>query len=147
LPDPFGPKEYFAPKSPPPPLMSPEDHDLELDPSSSDPVVLDALGAANASYAPYSGGFAGIALQTASSAVYVGRYAENAAFNPSMSPLESALTMWALGGTGAAITRVVLVEVPSPATQVPVTEDLLAAISNSQIQLEVHSAKVTPPSP
>jgi cytidine deaminase len=146
LPHAFGPKDV-NPKDPPPPLMAPEDHELKLDSPSSDPVVLEALAAANASHAPYSGGFAGIALQTASGALYVGRYAENAAFNPSMSPLESALTMWALGGTGDEITRVVLVEVSSPATQVPVTKDLLAAISNSQVQLEVYWAKATLPSP
>jgi cytidine deaminase len=145
LPDAFGPKDV-NPNDPPPPLMTPEDHELELDPPPSDPVVRDALAAANASHAPYSGGFAGIALQTASSAVYVGRYAENAAFNPSMSPLESALTMWAFGGAGDEITRVVLVEVSSPATQVPVTKDLLAAISSSRVELEVYWAKATQPS-
>jgi cytidine deaminase len=154
LPDAFGPKD-IDPNAPL--LMSPENHQVTLDPPPSDPVVIAALKAANASHAPYSGGppgaagpgcFSGIALQTASGAVYVGRYAENAAFNPSMSPLESALTMWSLGGdTDEEITRVVLVEVPSRATQVPVTNDLLAELPNSTAQLEVHWAKAPPPSP
>jgi len=154
LPDAFGPKD-IDPNAPL--LMSTENHQASLDSPSSDPVVVAALAAANASHAPYSGGppgaagpgcFSGIALQTASDAVYVGRYAENAAFNPSMSPLESALTMWSLGGdTDEEITRVVLVEVPSRATQVPVTNDLLAALPNSTAQLEVHWAKAPPPSP
>src|SRR5437870_5110463 len=77
-------------------LMSPRANGLTLE--SSDPLVLEALAAAEASYAPYSRGFAGVALETASGAVHTGRYAENAAFNPSLSPLACALALRALVG-------------------------------------------------
>jgi cytidine deaminase len=132
LPEAFGPSDLGVTAA----LMSPEDHGLELDPPPSDPVVQVALAAANASYAPYSKGYAGVALSTASGTIYTGRYAENAAFNPSMSPLESALTMWSLGGNNAdAIERAVLVEAPSPAEQADVTAEVLATMSNAQLQM------------
>ena len=135
LPQAFGPSDLGVSTA----LMSPESHGLAIDPTPSDPLVLAALGAADTSYAPYSKGYAGVALQTASDAVYTGRYAENAAFNPSMSPLESALTMWALGGDYAdAFTRAVLVEVPSKADQAAATRAVLEAISS--VELEVYLA-------
>jgi cytidine deaminase len=116
--------------------MSPENHGLKLDPPPTDPLVQAALAAANASYAPYSSGYAGVALSTASGATYTGRYAENAAFNPSMSPLESALTMWSFGGnTNDAVKKAVLVEAPSLADQADVTAEVLATVSTAQLQV------------
>ncbi len=70
-------------------LMNQHSNGLSVD--SPDPLVQEALQAANSSYSPYTGNFAGVALRTRSQRTYVGRYAENAAFNPSMSPLQSAL--------------------------------------------------------
>jgi len=125
LPEPFGPDDLDVTAA----LMSPQDHGLTLDPAPADPLVLAALAAANASYAPYSKGFAGVALETASGAVYFGRYAENAAFNPSMSPLESALTMRALGGADDALTRAVLVEASSAASLAAATAVLLEVVA------------------
>jgi len=125
LPEPFGPDDLDVTAA----LMSPQDHGLTLDPAPADPLVLAALAAANASYAPYSQGFAGVALETASGAVYSGRYAENAAFNPSMSPLQSALTMRVLGGADDALTRAVLVEAPSAASQAAATAVLLEVVA------------------
>jgi len=43
------------------------------------------------SYAPYSKAYAGIALQTEDGKIYTGSYLENAAFNPSLPPLQAAL--------------------------------------------------------
>jgi cytidine deaminase len=132
LPQAFGPSDLGVTAA----LMTPEDHGLKLDPPPADPVVQAALAAASASYAPYTSGFAGVALSTASGATYTGRYAENAAFNPSMSPLESALTMWSLGGdTGDAIERAVLVQAPSLADQADVTAEVLATVSTAQLQV------------
>lgn len=108
LPDPFGPKQLEKSGA----LMDPENAGLKLDSPSSDPVVLAALAEANASYAIYTGGHAGIGVQTRSGEVFGGRLAENAAYNPSVSPLESALDMWILATRGAdPVTRVVLIEV------------------------------------
>jgi cytidine deaminase len=136
IPQAFGPSDLGVTAA----LMSPEEHGMTLDPPPTDPVVQAALEAANASYAPYSKGYAGVALSTASGATYTGRYAENAAFNPSMSPLESALTMWSFGGnTNDAVEKAVLVEAPSPADQAYVTADVLATVSN--VKLEVYEAK------
>jgi cytidine deaminase len=139
IPQAFGPNDLDVTAA----LMSPENHGLKLDPPPTDPVVQAALAAANASYAPYTNGFAGVAISTASGATYTGRYAENAAFNPSMSPLESALTMWSFGGNpNDAIKKAVLVEASSLAGQADVTAEVLATVSS--VQLQVY--KAIPPS-
>ena len=130
LPESFGPADLGVHAG----LMSPRSNGLGLD--SSDPLVLAALAAAEASYAPYSRGFAGVALETASGAVYTGRYAENAAFNPSLSPLACALALRVLGDGGDdEITRAVLVEAPSPADHAGATAEALRAVS--AVALEV----------
>jgi cytidine deaminase len=132
IPQAFGPNDLGVTAA----LMSPENHGLKLDPPPTDPVVQAALAAANASYAPYTQGYAGVAIATASGVTYTGRYAENAAFNPSMSPLESALTMWSFGGNpNDAIKKAVLVEAPSPADQANVTAEVLATVSSAQLQV------------
>ena len=101
--------------------------------------MLTALAAAEASYAPYSRAFAGMALETAGGAVYSGRYAENAAFNPSLTPLACALTLRVLaGGAKDAVTRAVLVEAPSQVSQVGATAEALRAVS--AVALEVFEA-------
>lgn len=133
LPQAFGPRDipvYDA-------LMNPEAHGLALQKGTKNPdaTVLEALAAANASYAPYSSGFAGVAVETQSGQVYTGRYAENAAFNPSISPLESALIMWNFGCDGAdAPTRCVLVEKMSRSNQLDVTEALAGAFAELPVE-------------
>src|ERR671932_726963 len=135
----FGPSDLGVTAA----LMSPANNGLKLSPPPTDPVVQAALAAANASYAPYSKGYAGVAIATANGATYTGRYAENAAFNPSMSPLESALTMWSFrGNPDDAITKAVLVELPSPADQADVTAAVLATVSSAQLQVY---AAIPPP--
>ena len=132
LPDAFGPSDLGVTAA----LMSPENHGMKLDPPSTDPLARAALAAANASYAPYTNDYAGVAIFTANGATYTGRYAENAAFNPSMSPLESALTMWSFGGnTNDAIKKAVLVQPQSLADQAAVTADVLATVSPAQLQV------------
>lgn len=132
LPDAFGPSDLGVTAA----LMSPENHGMKLDPPSTDPLARAALAAANASYAPYTNDYAGVAIATANGATYTGRYAENAAFNPSMSPLESALTMWSFGGnTNDAIKKAVLVQPQSLADQAAVTADVLATVSPAQLQV------------
>ena len=54
--------------------------------------------AATQSYAPYSHSYAGVALQIQDGTLFCGRYAENAAFNPSLPPLQSALIMLRMAG-------------------------------------------------
>src|SRR5207247_9156973 len=91
-------------------LVPPQSHGMTL--PSSDAVVQAALKAANASYAPYTFSYAGVALKTSDGSIYAGQVAENAAFNPSMSPLEQAVVNLVIGGgkTYADIVDAVLVE-------------------------------------
>ncbi len=136
LPASFGPRDLGVADR----LMQPSHHSLELAEPSPDVLTAAALEAAAAAYAPYSGTYAGVGLRIAGGSVFQGRYAENAGFNPSLSPLQGALIALALaGGSYAAIEAAVLVEasesVPGRpaygASQRSVTEALLAAVAPS----------------
>jgi cytidine deaminase len=96
---------------------------------SGDPVADAAFEAARKSYAPYSGGFAGVALELEGAGIVAGRYAENAAFNPSMSPLASALTLALLEGhENRSVLRAVLVEAgDTPISHRRACEEVLAS--------------------
>jgi cytidine deaminase len=85
LPESFGPRDLGIDGG----LMQPDDHGLTAD--ANDDLDRAALEAANRSYAPYSKSYAGIALRMANGRIIAGPYAENAAFNPSMSPVQVAL--------------------------------------------------------
>ncbi len=52
----------------------------------------------NRSHAPYTHNLSGVALQVRSGKTYLGAYAENAAFNPSLPPLQVALMQLLLDG-------------------------------------------------
>lgn len=113
-----------------------------------DPVVAAALAAAQRSYAPYptdrAGQFSGMALQLTDGSVWTGRYAGNAAYNPSLSPLESAVAFARLNrplGTPLRIARGVLVEVPTLASQRSATAAVLAALA-PRVRLEYHAARL-----
>lgn len=138
LPHAFGPADLGITAA----LMSPQDHQLTLARAmDADPVVDAALQAANRSYAPYSASWSGVALQTGSGAIFTGSIAENAAFNPSMSPLESALVALVINGgfTYADITDAALVEVQGAvASQLNATRDVLSSVSD--VPLRVYGA-------
>jgi cytidine deaminase len=128
LPDAFGPGDLGVTAA----LMSPQDNHLKLIDPAADPVTEAALRAANASYAPYSHSYAGVALRTGDGRVYSGAVAENAAFNPSLSPLEAAVVSLVISGGRAYsdITDAVLVEVAGAvASQVSATKAVLASIT------------------
>lgn len=57
-----------------------------------------AVASANASYAPYSKAFGGAAILCTDGRIFSGSYLENAAFNPSLSPLQAAYVSAMLGG-------------------------------------------------
>ncbi len=86
LPNAFGPANLGQTTC----LMSPLNQSM-VSPDESDPLVNAATEAANRSYAPYSGCYCGIALRMKNGSIVVGRYAENVAFNPGLTALESAL--------------------------------------------------------
>jgi cytidine deaminase len=136
LPNAFGPGDLGVTAA----LMSPQSHGMTLD--SPDDVVTAALTAANASYAPYSLSYAGVALKTSDGSIYTGGVAENAAFNPSMSPLEAAIVTLTINGgkTYADLVDAVLVEAPeSKASQIGATRDVLATIT--KVPLRVYEPK------
>jgi cytidine deaminase len=148
LPDPFGPNDIPGVTGG---LMNPKlgNHNLVLySGSPSDPVIAAALAAACASYAPYptatAFGYAGVAVQLTDASIYPGRNAENAAYNPSLSPLESALSFMNMNQpqTGTrVVNRCVLVEVPTLSSQFSATQAVLAAYAPGVI-LEYYPARV-----
>lgn len=70
---------------------------LSLEDPSSDPLVNEALKAAQKSYAPYTQAPAGVAIQTIDGRIYTGSpYVENVGFNPSAGPLEAGLALYVL---------------------------------------------------
>ena len=133
LPHAFGPRDLNVQAG----MMEHGTDDLTLEQATKDPTILVALSAARMSYAPYSKGHAGIALATRSGEIYTGPYAENAAYNPSMSPLEAALVHLNLcGASYDDIVRAVLVQTRgSLASQVDVSEIVLRSVS--KVKLEV----------
>ncbi|BET96309.1 cytidine deaminase [Xenorhabdus taiwanensis] len=105
LPEAFGPHDLADT----PLLLDEVNHGYQL--ATSDKLVHAALDAANHSHAPYSQSHAGIALQDEQGKIYTGRYAENAAFNPSLPPLQAALIFMNMAGSNCQfIKRAVLVE-------------------------------------
>lgn len=139
LPDAFGPGNLGIDGG----LMRQEGHRLTV--NVEDPLVQAALAAANMSYAPYSRGYSGVALATAGGGIYSGACAENAAFNPSMSPMEAAVSQLNIGGGNLhGIERAVLVEVEnSVSSQLRSSTAVLNSISN--VPLEVCYAAAPSP--
>jgi len=86
LPDAFGPADLNITER----LLSPVDHGFVV---AGDALQQAAIAAANHSHAPYSQSYSGVALRSQSGKVFTGRYAENAAFNPSLPPLQAALIL------------------------------------------------------
>ena len=128
LPSAFGPRDLGIEGG----LMQRIDHGLTID--DGDALAKTALEAANMSYAPYSKSYAGVALRTASGRVVSGPYAENAAFNPSMSPLEVALSRLNLAGEAFdTIDDAVLVHTDSLHTTA--TEVVLRAVTRANLRL------------
>ncbi|MFT5807934.1 MAG: cytidine deaminase [Moritella dasanensis] len=125
LPDSFGPIDLGISES----LLAAKPVNLTLQQENASSLVQVALQAANTSYAPYSHCHAGIALKTTTGTVITGRYIENAAFNPSLSPLQSVLINLNLAGFALTdIEAMILVEKAetkmshAQATQVLVSE-------------------------
>jgi cytidine deaminase len=150
LPDAFGPSDLGLQGG----LMDPGlgNHNLVLDAGPvNDPVVNAALAAACGSYAPYptntTFAYAGVAVLGSDGQVYAGRHAENAAYNPSLSPLEGALSFMNMSQPGSGspprISRCVLVEVPTQASQKSATSAVLGAFAPG-VRLEYYSAHIVP---
>ncbi|WP_286298245.1 cytidine deaminase [Vibrio apostichopi] len=92
LPDSFGPADLGVTTG----LMTKLNHQYTTD--EMNPVVVDALTALNRSHAPYTKNLSGVSLQLTTGEIFTGAYAENAAFNPSLPPLQVALIQLKLAG-------------------------------------------------
>ncbi|MBI6550385.1 cytidine deaminase [Xenorhabdus lircayensis] len=133
LPEAFGPRDLIDT----PLLLDTVNHGHQL--ATSDALVQAALDAANLSHAPYSQSHAGIALQDEQGKVYTGRYAENAAFNPSLPPLQAALIFMNMsGGNCQSIKRAVLVEGEnSHLSQWNATKTTLTALGCTKVERHI----------
>ncbi len=94
LPIGFGPKNLNIDFS----LLDPQDHQLTLASKPDDELVEIALEAANSSYAPYSKSYAGVAIRTRNGQTFRGIYAESAAYNPSLLPLQACIANLVMAG-------------------------------------------------
>ncbi|MGF1844336.1 cytidine deaminase [Vibrio clamense] len=92
LPDSFGPADLGITSG----LMTKTDHQATT--SDSDPLIISALGALNRSHAPYTKNLSGVAIKVSNGNTYLGAYAENAAFNPSLPPLQVAIVQLLMAG-------------------------------------------------
>jgi cytidine deaminase len=128
FPKPFGPADlkieggFFAPRENP--IATPAE--------PLDDLAEQAFEAARRCYAPYTAAYAGIALQFPDGSAVTGPYIENAAFNPSLLPLQSALVDVALHGLQAVdIRTAVLVQAASGLVDHEAsTRELLAAAAS-----------------
>ena len=128
LPSSFGPRDLGITGG----LLQRDDHGLAID--ERDATATAALAAANMSYAPYSKSYAGVALRTQDGGIVSGAYAENVAFNPSLSPLQAALSQLNLGGGAwSDIAEVVLVRVDG--LHDSATRVVLNAIGNASLRI------------
>ena len=116
---------------------------LKLERPSDDPLIAKALETAESSYAPYTGNYSGCAVLASDNKTFTGRYAENAAFNPGISPLQSAVACMNLAtpSDGLKIHRAALVEHPSECVQRGITELVLASLAPG-VPLEYHKAEL-----
>lgn len=93
-----------------------------------------AKNACHNSHAPYSHSYSGIALQYQDGDIVVGRYAENAAFNPSLPPLQMALNSRRLQGKNwRSIKKAIMVEKATTLSQKENTQLMLNAIADTQL--------------
>ncbi|MFH1222798.1 MAG: cytidine deaminase [Pseudomonadota bacterium] len=127
LPDSFGPDNLNVDVS----VYSPRDNRLELIKKVDDKLILTALENANKAYSPYSSSFSGAAIKMKSGKIYGGFYVENAAYNPSMQPLNAAIIkLVSDGGQYGDIKEVVLAEKKdAPIKQEAYSEALIKAIN------------------
>ncbi|HDZ5418979.1 TPA: cytidine deaminase [Vibrio harveyi] len=92
LPEAFGPADLGIQSG----LMAEVKHEFACD--DNDTLIQKAVTAMNISHAPYTNNLSGIALEMNCGRVFQGAYAENAAFNPSLPPLQVALIQILMAG-------------------------------------------------
>jgi cytidine deaminase len=123
LPQPFGPRDLKVTEGP---LSR-----TKIAIQSAESVAQAARYAAANAYAPYSNSPSGIAIRSRRGNVYRGSYIENAAFNPSLGPLQVALVAMAMANEDFLdIVEVVLAEAANNSiSQLSATKSVLAVIA------------------
>jgi cytidine deaminase len=123
LPQPFGPRDLKVTEGP---LSR-----TKIAIQSAESVAQAARYAAANAYAPYSNSPSGIAIRSRRGNVYRGSYIENAAFNPSLGPLQVALVAMAMANENFLdIVEVVLAEAANNSiSQLSATKSVLAVIA------------------
>ena len=102
-----------------------------------------ALEAASTAYAPYTESPSGAAIATRSGRVYKGSYIENVAFNPSLSPLQTALVqLISAGEEYSAITRVGLAEIKRATISQKSAAEAVVSVIAPSIRVELLAAQV-----
>ncbi|STE16238.1 cytidine deaminase [Escherichia coli] len=129
LPDAFGPKDLDIKTL----LMDEQDHGFAL---QGDALTQAAIAAANRCHMPYSNAPSGVALECKDGQIFSGSYAENAAFNPTLPPLQGALNLLNLNGYDYPdIQRAVLAEkADAPLIQWDATAATLKALGCNHIE-------------
>jgi len=122
LPESFGPADLGIESA----LMAKTDHGKQT--QEDDQLLQLAVAALNRSHAPYTHNLSGVALRMNNGKVYQGAYAENAAFNPSLPPLQVALIQLLLD-------RQDLADIESAAL-VEVAEGTISHLATTQSTLE-----------
>jgi cytidine deaminase len=123
LPHPFGPQDLNVTEGP---LAR-----TQIAIQNVEGVAQAARYAAANAYAPYSNSPSGVAIRSRRGNVYRGSYIENAAFNPSLPPLQVALVAMALANEEFSdIAEVVLAEASNNSiSQLSATKSLLSVIA------------------
>ncbi|HGO5815142.1 TPA: cytidine deaminase [Mannheimia haemolytica] len=127
LPDSFSPKDLGIEKV----LFDGEVQQFEI---KGDKLQQAAIVAANSAYAPYSKAFSSVALQVGDR-IICGKYAENAAFNPTFLPLQSALNYRLfLGLSDQPVTRVILAEAKGSLSSYAITQSLAKSLLGLELE-------------
>ena len=129
LPDAFGPKDLEIKTL----LLDAQDHGFAL---SGDALSQAAIAAANKSHTPYTQSPSGVAIECRNGRIFSGSYAENAAFNPTLPPLQGALNLMSLAGFDYPdMQRAVLAEkADAPLTQWDATVATLRALGCQNVE-------------
>ncbi|TQV76737.1 cytidine deaminase [Aliikangiella marina] len=140
LPAAFGPADLGSQEK----LMSNNNQGINLSFAKgvNDSLVDLARLTAEQSYAPYTKNFAGCVILAEDNETYLGRYAENVAFNPSLLAFTAALSQMRMARKAFSsnrIKRVIIVEHDTQTSQRSASELLLGSL-NSRVRLEWHAA-------
>jgi cytidine deaminase len=128
LPRPFGPRDLNVTAGP---LSRTQLGQKTIAIQNVEGVAQAARYAAANAYAPYTNSPSGVAIRSRRGNVYRGSYIENAAFNPSLPPLQVALVAMAMANEDFGdIAEVVLAEAANNSiSQLSATKSVLAAIA------------------